>query len=173
MVEVVAAAVASAGTLTLQEVGELLRQAFPGFSLESAGYGSVGELLETLQADAALTLARSVHGHVLVPVDPRRCSTADPTTPPRPSSPIETEPATHEPGPDPRGGRRGGQPPPGPPSRTRRPRSRSEPDEPPTDEAGQATMIDLPADAVDVPVLRRVPPARTRWCWTSPGTGPR
>lgn len=142
VVEVVAAAVASAGTLTLQEVGELLRQAFPGFSLESAGYGSVGELLETLQADAALTLARSVHGHVLVPATPVDAAPAE--------TPAESPIETIEPGDL---GAVGGQPPAGAPQPDTTPAEPAEPDEPPTDESGQATMIELPADTVDVPAF--------------------
>ena len=51
--------------VTLHEAGERLRDHFPGFTLERSGYGSVTELLETLQAEGEIQITRSDHGHVL------------------------------------------------------------------------------------------------------------
>ncbi|MEZ5263293.1 MAG: hypothetical protein R2755_16355 [Acidimicrobiales bacterium] len=99
VVQLVAGAVAGAGSggVSLQEVGDLLRTAFPGFSLESAGYQSVGELLESLQADAGVIVARSAGGHVLLPAP----TTTDPDAPDAPehaalltdTEPTDTAPA--------------------------------------------------------------------------------
>ncbi len=55
--------------LRLQEVGEQLRNAFPGFSLEESGYRSVGDLLDELQACGAVVVRRSDRGHLLEAAD--------------------------------------------------------------------------------------------------------
>ena len=111
--------------LSLQEAGELLRARFPGFSLHEAGYESVGDLLDELQASGEVLVTKSENGHVLRPLPsdpvaehPDDAATEDPEiidlervedaagdeattrrSPPSPASPVaapRTVPATAE-----------------------------------------------------------------------------
>jgi len=52
-------------TLSLQAAGDLLRHAFPGFTLEGSGYLSVTDLLEELQLDGDIRISRTETGHLL------------------------------------------------------------------------------------------------------------
>lgn len=52
---------------SLHDVGVLLRNRFPGFSLDAAGYDSVTELLDEVRASGEVTVTRSEDGHVLSP----------------------------------------------------------------------------------------------------------